>query len=414
MSLLCRALVATLLVGMGGGATGASAATVRVTLDAESQSFNEVRYVAAAGEINDLTADYAADARSVTVSDPGAVIKAMGSCRSLSAHAAVCTVRDPAPYPAGPFLQSVRALLGDMDDRALTARTGPYVIGGIDAFGGPGDDALIGSATADVLDGGGGTDVLIGGDGGDVLSDGDRDGAGVRIRPNADILDGGPGLDTLSYSQRSRGVVVDLATSNPVGEPGERDVAPGFESVIGGRGDDHLAGDGDANRLDGGGGRNLLIGRGGDDVLFNASGPRVWCGRGTDHVTGTRARTTVAPSCERLSIRLPRDANVDGGAVVNPTPQREGGALGFDLSCPEIDGYPEDCRTTVHIVARSNHRRLATGQLENSGNSEDTGRFLRVHLTAFGRGLYGDRRRQLATVVVRGPLMARTAWTIWF
>lgn len=199
-------------------------------------------YVAAPGEINDLTAHYAVDARSVTVTDPLAVIRVMGSCASLSAHSAVCTAPDPPPYLAGPYLQAVRALLGDMNDRAITTRTGPYVIGGIDAFGGPGDD------------------VLTGGDGGDMLTDGDRDGAAARLGPDADMLAGGPGLDKLSYSQRTRGVVVDLAADDPVGAPGESDVAPGFEWVTGGMGDDRLAGDGDANYLDGGLGSNLLIG----------------------------------------------------------------------------------------------------------------------------------------------------------
>lgn len=413
MSVLCRALLATLLVGTGFGATAASAATVSVTRDAEFQIFNEVRYVAAPGEVNDLTAHYAADARSVTVTDPGAVISAMDSCASLSAHSAVCTAPDPPPYPAGPYLQSVRALLGDMNDRAITTRTGPNVIGGIDAVGGPGDDVLTGSPTEDVLDGGGGTDVLTGGDGGDMLTDGDRDGAAARLGPDADMLDGGPGLDTLSYSQRTRGVVVDLAADDPVGAAGEGDVAPGFESVTGGKGNDRLAGDGNANYLDGGAGSNLLIGRGGDDSLRNASGRTVRCGAGIDGVTNTRARTRVPPTCDRLSIRLPRGASVDRAASVYPIPQRKGGALGFELSCPEIDGYPTNCRTTVRIVTRSNQRLLATGRLHDI-ESEDLNRFLRLQLTASGRALHRDRRRQLATVVVRGPLMARTAWTIGF
>jgi hypothetical protein len=129
-------------------------------------------------------------------------------------------------------------------------------------------------------------------------------------------------------------------------------------------------------------------------------------------VTNTRARTRVAPSCERLSIRLPRGADADSAAV-NPIPQRKGGALGFDLSCPGIDGLPAHCRTTLRIVTRSNQRLLATGRLDDI-ESEDLSRFLRLQLTASGRALHGDRRRQLGTVVVRGPLMARTAWTIGF
>jgi len=413
ISALCRALLATLWASTGFGASAASAATVSVTLDAEFQTFNEVRYVAAPGEMNDLTAHYAADARSVTITDPGAVVSAMESCTSLSAHSAVCTAPDPPLYPAGPYVQSVRALLGDMDDRAITSRAGPAVIGGIDAFGGPGDDVLTGSPADDVLDGGGGTDVLTGGDGGDMLTDGDRNGAAAGLRPDADMLDGGSGLDTLSYRQRMRGVVVDLASDDPVGEPGEGDVAPLFEWVTGGKGDDRLAGDGEANYLDGGGGNNLLIGRGGDDFLYDASGPTVRCGPGIDGVTNTRARTHVPPACERLSIRLPRGGNVDGGATLDPIPQRKRGALGFDLSCPEIDGYPINCRATVRILTRSNQRLLATARLDEI-ESEDLSRFLRLRLTAAGHILHGDRRRQLASVAVRGPVMATTAWTIGF
>ena len=301
-----------------------------------------------------------------------------------------------------------------MNDRAITTRTGPYVIGGIDAFGGPGDDVLTGSPAEDVLDGGGGTDVLTGDDGGDTLTDGDRDGAAGQLGPDADKLDGGPGVDTLSYGQRTRGVVVDLAKDDPVGEPGEDDVAPGFESVTGGKGDDRLAGDGGANYLDGGGGRDLLVGRGGDDFLLNASGRTVLCGTGTDGVTNTRARTHVSASCERLSIRLPRSANVDRGASIDPVPQPMGGGLGYRLSCPETDGYPEDCRTTVRIVTRSKQRLIATGRVREAGSGVDTSRFLRLRLTAFGRSLHRDGHRHLATVVVRGPLMAKTSWTIRF
>jgi Ca2+-binding RTX toxin-like protein len=414
VSLVRSALLSTVLAGIGFSPSAASAATVSVTLDARYHSFNEVRYVAASGETNDLTAHYAADALSVTVTDPGAPITAIGSCTSLSPHSAVCTAPDP-PFPtSGPYVQSVRALLGDMNDRAITSRPGPYAIGGIRAFGGSGDDVLTGSPADDVLDGGGGTDVLTGGDGPDTLTDGDRDGTAPNLGPDADVLDGGPGDDTLSYRRRALGVVVDLTADDPVGEPGEGDVASGFESVTGGKGDDRLAGNGGTNYLDGGGGRNLLIGRGGDDFLSGASGRSVRCGRGTDGLTGTRARTRVPRSCERLWTGLPRSATVDSGAAVSPTPRRTGGALGFDLSCPETDGYPEDCRAKVRIVSRSDHRLLATGRLKDSGDPEDVHRFLRLRLTALGHRLRGDGRRQLATIVIRGPLITRTAWTLRF
>jgi hypothetical protein len=311
MSVARRALVATLVVGIGLCPHPASAATVSVSLD---DSFNEVLYVATSGETNDLTAHYAADALSVTVRDPGAQITAVGSCSSLSSHSAICTVPDPPPYHSR-YVESVRARLGDMNDRAITTGTGPNGTGGINAFGGSGDDVLTGSPTGDTLDGGGGS--------------------------------------------------------------------------------------------------NLLIGRGGDDLLSNASGRMVRCGRGIDDVTRTRARTRVPPSCESLWIRLPPDANVDAGATASPTPQHRAGAVGFDLVCPQVDGYPRDCQTTVRIVALSNQRLLATGRL-GSGSSEDPNRFLRLHMTALGRRLEGDDRQQSAMIVIRGPLMARTAWSVEF
>jgi hypothetical protein len=115
-----------------------------------------------------------------------------------------------------------------------------------------------------------------------------------------------------------------------------------------------------------------------------------------------------------LSIPLPRGAFADFGAAVTPVPRQKGGAFGFDLSCPEVDGYPTMCRTTVRIVARSSQRLLATGRLDDDAGSEDLDRFLRLHLTASGLAFHGDRRRQWVSVVVRGPFMVRTAWTIGF
>ena len=407
MRAICVTLLATCAAGMGLEVTAAPAATVTVTLDAQFRLFNEVRYVAAPGEANDLTAAYAADAESVTVTDPGAVITARGSCRSLSRHSAVCTAPDPL-YRT--FLQSVRASLGDRDDRAVTTRPGPHVIGGIDAFGGPGDDVLTGSPTDDVLDGGGGTDVLIGGSGGDALSDGDVDGAAAGLAPNADTLDGGPGLDRLSYAQRTRGVVVDLAKNRQAGRPGEIDVARGFEWVTGGKGDDRLGGDDGDNDIDGGGGSNQLTGRGGDDFLRNASGRNVSCGEGSDVVTRSRARTRIAPSCETLAIRLPRGARADSGATLRPTPRSQGGGLSFDVACPDLDGEAADCRATLRIRTSAG-RVLATGRL---GRGNASRRVMHLRLTALGRSMRRDSRAQFATTVLRGPLMRRTAWTIRF
>jgi len=94
-----------------------------------------------------------------------------------------------------------------------------------------------------------------------------------------------------------------------------------------------------------------------------------------------------------------------------PTPRRTSGALGFEVSCPETDGEPEDCRATVRIRVRFTHRLLAAGSLDRD---RARNRFLRLHRTALGRRLRGAHHGQLATAVIRGPLMRRTAWTIGF
>jgi Ca2+-binding RTX toxin-like protein len=384
----------------------ASAATVTVALDARFHDFNEVRYVAAPGETNTLTAAYAADALSVTVTDPGAVITAMGSCTSLNIHSAICRAPNP-PFPiAGEFVQSTRAELGDMNDRAITTRPGPNVIGGIDAFGGPGNDVLIGSPTDDVLDGGGGTDVLTGGAGGDRISDGDT------TAPDADTMDGGTGVDEISYRQRSGRVVVDLSDSGPDGAPGENDTVRGFESATGGKGDDRLVGNRRDNRLDGGAGRNRLAGGRGDDFLLHATGPLADCGPGDDAVSGQRRTTRLPGACERLFLRLRRGVLADTGAAIDPSPDRSGGRFGLDVSCPDLDGEPVGCSGTVRIRRRSDGRLLGTGRLRGGG--EDRDRVLPVNLTALGDRLWGDGRRQLATTRISGRIARTTAWTIGF
>jgi Ca2+-binding RTX toxin-like protein len=385
----------------------ASASTVTVTLDAQFHSFNEVHYVAGAGEANNLTTTYSADAKSVTVTDPGATITATGSCMSLTAHSAVC--RAPVPnFPiAGEFVQSTRAELGDLNDRAQVTHAGDAVVGGIDAFGGPGDDRLIGSETDDRLDGGGGVDTLTGGDGGDVITDGDT------TTPNADLMDGGPGVDEVSYQQRSKRVLVDLSDNGPDGEPGEGDTVRGFENATGGKGDDRLVGTRRDNDLRGNGGRNRIIGLRGDDILRQATSSLADCGPGIDGVTGVRAKTRLPSDCERLFLRKRRATLADSGAYVDPTPDRSGGRFGLDLTCPDLDGEPVDCTGRIRIVAAGSGKLLARGRL-TGGDSESTRRVLPVNLTALGDRFWGDHKRQIARVRVSGKLARTARWTIGF
>jgi Ca2+-binding RTX toxin-like protein len=168
--------------------------------------------------------------------------------------------------------------------------------------GGSGDDTITGDTAgntfrggsgADTLDGGGGSDTadfsdktqsvllalngatnavatiggtaedtvrnienIIGGSGNDQLT-GDAAANTFRGGLGADVLDGGGGVDTADYSDKTASLVVRLAGASAatmsVGGVAE-DTLRNIENIIGGSGNDILAGDGLANVLDGGGG----------------------------------------------------------------------------------------------------------------------------------------------------------------
>jgi Ca2+-binding RTX toxin-like protein len=401
----------------------ARAATVTVAPDPDTMGYDEVRYIAAPGERNRVLVGYAADARSVTVSDPGAVITASAPCRSIDAHTAVCVKR---PQSTVEWLQHTRLDLGDLDDQLRTTRPTPYPIGGVTADGGPGDDLLDGGAGADRLDGGGGHDEVLGGALDDVLTDGDTDaGAGP------DLMDGGPGPDTVSYAQRRRPVSVTVGDDAPDGAPGEGDVVRGVEHATGGAGDDRLVGDDRANTLAGGPGADLLLGRGRSDLLDGGrgrdrlrgatgddrlnSGPgrdALTCGSGADVVGEPAAGEAMGRDCETLLFHLDPDSE---DALTVPTHPRagRGGAVTFRMSCPDLetsDGELSACRGTLTVREAAGPKRLlGSGRIADEG--EHRGFPVRLRLTAAG-GRVLTRRGAVVTVRIRGQNLPRRAWTI--
>jgi Ca2+-binding RTX toxin-like protein len=402
----------------------ASAATVTVAPDPDSAAgYDEVRYVAGPGERNRVVVGYAADARSVTVSDPGAVIAASGSCRSVDAHTAVCVKR---PQSTVEWLQHTRLELGDLDDELRTTRPTPYPIGGVTADGGPGDDRLDGGAGSDRLDGGGGHDVLLGGALDDVLTDGDAD-----ATAGPDVLDGGAGLDTVSYAQRLRPVAVTLGDDLPDGAPAEGDVARGFENATGGAGDDRLAGDDRANALTGGPGADVLLGRDRADILDGGSGQdrlrgaagddrlasgrgrdTVTCGSGRDLVDRPAAGEAMGRDCESLRFTLGADGEDSLTVPAHPRTRR-GGRVTFRMSCPALeafDGEPSACRGTLTVRQAAGPKRLlGSGRIADAGEHDVFAVPLR--LTRAGRRVL-TRRGAVVTVRIRGHNLPRRAWTI--
>jgi Ca2+-binding RTX toxin-like protein len=146
---------------------------------------------------------------------------------------------------------------------------------GVDiAWGGPGSDRLDGGADMDELfgfnswatgasSGVDGNDTLTGGDGPDYL-DGEQ---------GSDDMSGGADVDTLRYLGRPEALTVTLDGWGGDGAAGEGDLAHAdIENLIGGRGDDVLVGNGQANAIDGYEGADVIVGGGGKDQLKGDDG----------------------------------------------------------------------------------------------------------------------------------------------
>ena len=162
-------------------------------------------------------------------------------------------------------ISAVYVLGDDGDDLIRGAGLGdvPLVV---DA--GAGDDTLLGSAGDDFLAGSFGNDVIDGRGGDDTLVGGRGD------FNDADTLSGGAGNDTVSYADRTEGVIVGIGSLDDDGfrEEGD-DVAVDVEAIIGGEGDDVLstAGAGPVS-LTGGEGNDTLVGGVASDTFFADDG----------------------------------------------------------------------------------------------------------------------------------------------
>jgi hypothetical protein len=413
-----RTLLAAALIALA-VPTAAHASTVTVRPDPLGSQYDEVIYVAADEERNDVLVAYAADARSVTITDPGAVITASAPCRTLEPHTAVCTKR---PEASVEWLQSTRVVLGNMDDHLATTRPGPAPIGGVIADGGVGDDVLDGGAGADALTGGSGHDTLLGGASDDILVDGVED-------ADADVFDGGEGSDTISYGGRHAPVTVRLPASAGNGTTGENDRISGVENAVGSARDDRLVGDDGANRLEGGRGDDVLQARGGDDEVRGDSGrdflrggagrdtlrgggarDSLVCNSGDDLVATPRAGEVLARDCEVLRYAFGSTHEDSLMVPVNPRGSR------FTMSCPvyeALDGELASCRGTLTLRETGGaHRLLGTGRIADKGKRS---RFpVRLHLSAAGRHALRTRPHTTATVRIAGEHLPKRAWTIRF
>ena len=353
------------------------AATVRV-----SGGSNALRYVAGAGENNDVTVTEIENSwpSAFVVSDPGATIAVGSGCVSVNAHTAACIARSGSMYNA-------RVELGDGDD-VMHPTTAMMRIDG-----GPGSDRLFGGDSDDHLNGGGGADEIHGGDGDDELSDGDSDDAA-----GPDVLDGGPGDDWVSYELRAASLRVDISDPRPDGATGEDDLLIDIENVHSGRGDDLLVGDDGSNWFNDEGGTNRMIGKAGADQFRGARAGEVDCGPGTDLVRNATASVRLDRSCETLYRSWQ-----DFGFRVRAYPRRESGGLTLVMWCDSTDGVEFPCSGTVTIVARA-------GTLARGPIPRGTGRqAAHLRVTPTGRRVL-ERREVAAVLRLEGSGLPDIAW----
>jgi Ca2+-binding RTX toxin-like protein len=176
-------------------------------------------------------------------------------------------------------------------------------------YGGFGDDVIKGGAGDDHLFGGGGADRISGGRGNDVIfGDSERQGSAadllsgnagddrlyggwgndiLRGGEGADYLNGGVGEDTADYGAAASGVRVQLGLLSALVDDSEAggDVLVDIE---------HLSGSDHADALLGDSGANRLLGRGGDDYLYGGAGAdRLYGGDGNDVLNGGVAANGV-------------------------------------------------------------------------------------------------------------------------
>ncbi|MCO6490875.1 MAG: hypothetical protein J5I98_20825 [Phaeodactylibacter sp.] len=142
-----------------------------------------------------------------------------------------------------------------------------YGESGVDTIsGGDGNDVIYGYADNDTLYGNNGNDLLAGGSGSDNLYGGSGDDK-LNGGSQSDIIDGGDGIDTVTYSDFSSGVTVNLTTG--IGSPvNGNDTLISIENIDGSNNNDHLTGDSNDNVLKGLDGDDTLNGEAGDDYLY--------------------------------------------------------------------------------------------------------------------------------------------------
>jgi hypothetical protein len=271
-------------------------------------------------------------------------------------------VNDCITAPSGvaaacPGAKPVTVSLGDRDDSVTTA----------------------GGAPAMTVTAGAGADALV-----------------DPVRSPGTGFDGGDGLDRADFAGRAEGVSVSLNGVADDGAASEGDNVTGVEDVVGGSGNDALAGDGAANslsggaagddRLDGGGGADVLLGGAGNDTLNGGDGDdQLIGGAGVDSLAGGPGADSVSAAdgvAETVDCGAGADsADVDRGA---------GGVTDVVVNCETLTGPT----AAAPSASRPSAPGLTTVRAPGVANAAD--------LTPPSASIRTAIRQRLATVRLRG------------
>ena len=251
------AAIALLLVAVvPGAAQGASV----------SESATTITYLAATGEINDVT---------VSVSGTDYVVRDAGATLVDGDGAGGCAVIGIRAVCPAVGIAEVAVNTRDGNDRATLSTPTDDLLNG-----GDGSDLLRPGPGADTLRGQEGKDTLIGGDHNDVLDGGSE----------ADVLAGGDGNDLATYAARTEALKITIngvANDGSTVDGGKDDVRTDIERVAGGSGSDSIAASAEPNTLIGGAGNDSLRGADGADRLAGGDGnDSLDGGTGADDIRG--------------------------------------------------------------------------------------------------------------------------------
>jgi hypothetical protein len=370
---------AVLVVALATSGSSAAASTVAVERTNPWSGGYTLRYVAASGERNDVTMEFANGAGHyhsvVWIADAGAVIEPGTSCRAIDPHAVECAIAAETREGTEQMFDEHRLELGDQDD-ALRFRFPERTDFSMDAAvdGGPGADTLHGSPFGGAA-GGPGPDHLI-------------------APTTGGSLHGGSGADLLTGSE-------------------ERDSLTGGKGpdrLLGAGGDDRLWGDDPFDRILPADAQDSLDGGAGDDELDGGQAVNdVACGPGVDVSTVAQRRDFVAFDCERVAFNVDYEWGIDFSLRPRPIAWRGSTAI-FQVPCGELEepwGYetPAPCRGTMSL-------REATGRGRLLGAGAVPGHIARIRLNPLGRSLARQRYGTLVTVGVHGHDIGRpNGWT---